>query len=63
MAAGDGRFEVTFRVKDCTELTEWTWLPRVHAARIVALPPREDTELWSDTFKVYTFICTVAYRL
>lgn len=50
--AGEGEFEVTFRVKDCAEITEWTWLPRVHAARVVSLPPRLDVEKWSEKFKV-----------
>jgi len=52
--AGEGEFEVTFRVKDCIELAEWTWLPRVHAARVVGMPPRDDTENWSEKFKVTT---------
>ena len=50
--AGEGEFEVTFRVKDCAELPDWTWLPRVHAARVVGLPPRPDVEQWSDKFQV-----------
>jgi len=50
--AGEGEYEVTFRVKDCAEINEWTWLPRVHAARIVGLPPRLDVENWSEKFKV-----------
>ena len=54
--AGEGQFEVTFRVKDCAELTEWTWLPRVHSARVVGLPPKPDMENWSEKFKVITYI-------
>ena len=50
--AGQGEFEVTFRVKDCAALTEWTWLPRVKAARVVGLPPRPEMENWSEKFKV-----------
>jgi len=50
--AGEGEFEVTFRVKDCAEVTEWTWLPRVHAARIVGLEPRPELDNWSEQFKV-----------
>lgn len=50
--AGEGEFEVTFRVKDCAELTDWTWLPRVHAARVTGLPPSPDVDDWSEKFKV-----------
>ena len=50
--AGEGEFEVTFRVKDCADLVEWTWLPRVHAARVVGLPPRLEVDKWSEKFQV-----------
>jgi len=50
--AGEGRYEVTFRVKDCADLTEWTWLPRVNAAKVAGLPPRNNVENWSEKFKV-----------
>lgn len=54
--AGEGGFEVTFRVKDCAEVAEWTWLPRVHAARVVGLPPRLEVENWSEKFKVFSVL-------
>ena len=52
IVAGEGEFEVTFRIKDCAELDDWTWLPRVHAARVTGLPPLPDVDNWSDKFKV-----------
>ena len=65
--AGEGEFEVTFRVKDCADLPDWTWLPRVHAARVVGLPPRLDAEEWSEKFKVSLLLVgdgvAVSYRM